>query len=213
VNIKFIFPFFLLFFVSACSASGLLDLTVPSGGALFADDFSNAKSGWGSAQAQPGQAGYADGAYRFRIEAAGVNFWSHPGRSYTFSRTEVDVAPVPDTTPGRMGLLCRLVDNQNFYFFVVSSDGYFGIGKTKEGQANLLGMEQMARHEAIHTDGQVNRLRADCIADLLIFYVNDTLVGSAIDSEFERGDVGILAGSFEQGGVDILFDNFVVYKP
>jgi hypothetical protein len=111
-----------------------------------------------------------------------------------------------------MGLICRLVDERNFYFFVITSDGYYGIGKTQNGQASLLGMEQLARHEAILIDS-VNRLSAACIAELLIFYVNGELVGSALDSDFPRGDVGLLAGSFEQGGVEVLFDNFVVYKP
>lgn len=199
--------------LTACSVSSLTDVTIPPGGVLFHDDFSRANSGWGDARVDLGQAGYVDGAYHFRIDSAGVDFWSHPGRSYAFSRTEVDVAPIPNTPPGRMGLICRLIDSQNFYFFVVSSDGYYGIGKTKDGQASLLGMDQMARNEAIYADGQVNRLRADCIADLLIFYVNDALVGSAQDGDFSRGDIGILAGSFEEPGVEVLFDNFIVYKP
>jgi hypothetical protein len=209
--------FFLLFLsillLTACSGPSLGEITTPPGGVLYQDDFSRADSGWGEAQVFLGQAGYADGAYRFRIDSPGVDFWAHPGRTFSFVQLEVDAAPLPETAPGRMGLVCRLVDDKNFYFFVVSSDGYYGIGKAQDGQASFLGMEQMAQHEAIHTDGQVNRLRADCIAELLIFYVNDTLVGSAMDSDFQRGDVGLLAGSFEQGGVDVLFDNFVVYKP
>lgn len=204
---------FLLFLLSACSGPSLSEITTPPGGVLFQDDFSKANSGWGEAQVDLGQAGYVNDAYRFRIESPRVDFWAHPGRAFSFVRIEADVAPLPNTSLGRMGLVCRLVDEQNFYFFVVTSDGYYGIGKTQNGQASLLGMDQMARHEAIYADGQVNRLRADCIAELLIFYVNDTLVGSAMDSDFQRGDVGLLAGSFEQGGVDVLFDNFVVYKP
>lgn len=204
---------FCLFFLAACSGPSLSEITTPPGGVLYQDDFSRANSGWGQADVFLGQAGYADGAYRFRVDAPGTDFWAHPGQIYSFARIEVDAAPLPNTPPARMGLICRLVDEQNFYFFVVSSDGYYGIGKTQDGRASFLGMEQMARHEAIHADGQVNRLRADCIADLLIFYVNETLVGSALDSGFPRGDVGLLAGSFETGGVEVLFDNFVVYKP
>lgn len=204
---------FLLFLLPACSGPSLSEITTPPGGVLYEDDFSRANSGWGEAQVYLGQAGYTDGAYRFRIDSPGVDFWAHPGQAFSFVQLQVDAASLPNTAPGRMGLVCRLVDDKNFYFFVVSSDGYYGIGKTKDGKASLLGMDQMARHEAIHADGQVNRLRADCIAELLIFYVNDLLVGSAMDPDFSRGDVGLLAGSFEQGGVEVLFDNFVVYKP
>jgi hypothetical protein len=33
------------------------------------------------------------------------------------------------------------------------------------------------------------------------------------DSAFRDGDAGLMVGSFDDGGVDIRFDNFVVYKP
>jgi hypothetical protein len=38
-------------------------------------------------------------------------------------------------------------------------------------------------------------------------------VTSVSDADFSTGDVGILAGSFDQPGEDVYFDNFVVYKP
>jgi hypothetical protein len=71
----------------------------------------------------------------------------------------------------------------------------------------------MQKHDAILTGTQINRVRADCIGNLLILYVNGILVGSAVDADFTSGDVGILAGTFDQPGVDVYFDNFVVYKP
>jgi hypothetical protein len=33
------------------------------------------------------------------------------------------------------------------------------------------------------------------------------------DSAFRSGDAGLIAGTFDEGGVEISFDNFVVYKP
>jgi hypothetical protein len=198
--------------LAACSGPSLSEITAAPGSVLYQDDFSRPNSGWGEAEVYLGQAGYFNNAYRFRIDQPNVDFWAHPGRQFSFVRVEVDTAAMPNTPLARMGLICRLVDERNFYFFVITSDGYYGIGKTQNGQASLLGMEQLARHEAILIDS-VNRLSAACIAELLIFYVNGELVGSALDSDFPRGDVGLLAGSFEQGGVEVLFDNFVVYKP
>lgn len=209
----FLIPFLLLLVLPACSGPSLVELTTQPGDVYYQDDFSQPQSGWGQAQVYLGQAGYVDGAYRFQIDSPGVDFWSRPGQAFSFVRVEVDVAALPNSAPGRMGLICRLVDDQNFYFFVITPDGYYGIGKTQNGQASLLDMTQMASHPAIRTDGGINHLRADCIAELLIFYVNDTLVGSAMDADFQRGDVGLLAGSFQQAGVEVLFDNFVVYKP
>jgi hypothetical protein len=39
------------------------------------------------------------------------------------------------------------------------------------------------------------------------------MVAIANDSAFRNGDAGLMAGSFDDGGVNIRFDNFVVYKP
>jgi hypothetical protein len=33
------------------------------------------------------------------------------------------------------------------------------------------------------------------------------------DSNFSSGDVGLMAGTFDTGGAQIAFDNFVVSKP
>ncbi len=70
----------------------------------------------------------------------------------------------------------------------------------------------MVPSEVVETDG-VNHLRADCIGSALTFYVNDALVASTQDADFATGGVGVLAGSFEEPGVDVLFQNFVVLQP
>jgi hypothetical protein len=38
-------------------------------------------------------------------------------------------------------------------------------------------------------------------------------VAQAQDPDFPEGDVGLLAGTFTQPGVDVIFDNFVVLQP
>ena len=51
------------------------------------------------------------------------------------------------------------------------------------------------------------------IGDTLTFFVNFNEVASAQDIDFASGDVGLLAGSFSESGVDVSFDNFVVMQP
>ena len=197
----------------ACSTTSLTETLVPSGSVLFQDIFSNPKSGWGQLASPAGAAGYANGAYRIVVNQPNVNLWSHPGMDFATIHEEVSLM-TPDGPQGnRMVLICRLKDDKNFYFFAISADGFWGIGKMKDGQSSLLTGDQMQKHDAILTGTQINRIRADCIGNLLILYVNDILVGSTTDSDFSNGDVGILAGTFDQPGVDVYFDNFVVYKP
>jgi len=56
-------------------------------------------------------------------------------------------------------------------------------------------------------------VRADCVGSTLTLYVNGEKLEQVTDSTFDSGDVGLLGGSFETGGVDLLFDNFIVYQP
>ena len=197
----------------ACSTSSMTETLVPSGSVLYQDIFSNPKSGWGELANPAGAAEYTNGAYRIVANQPNVNLWSHPGLDFATIHEEVSLMSPDGPRENRMGLICRLKDDKNFYFFAISTDGFFGIGKMKDGQSSLLTGDQMQKHEAILTGTQINRVRADCIGNLLILYVNDVLVGSAVDDEFTTGDVGILAGTFDEPGADVYFDNFVVYKP
>lgn len=204
----------LLFLTSlACSATSLGQSAAPSGEVLYQDNFSNPESGWGNLNDEAGVAAYNKSAYHIYVKAADVNLWAHPGQSFSSARVEVDTLTVNGPSENRMGLICRMQDVNNFYYFVISDDGYYGIGKVKAGQWSLLETTEMRPHSAILTGKRTNHLRADCVDSLFAFYVNDQLVGTAADNDFASGDVGILTGTFKSPGVDVYFDNFVVYKP
>jgi hypothetical protein len=204
---------FLLIPALACSTTGIAESLVPSGGVLYQDVFSNPQSGWGELNEAGGTAGYINGAYHFSPTQPNVNLWSHPGMTFTNVHEEVSAMTISGPLANRMGLICRLTDDKNFYFFTISADGFYGIGKMKDGQTSLLSGETMKPHESVLPGNQINRIGADCIGNVLMLYVNDVMVTSTTDDDFTSGDVGILAGSFDQPGSDIYFDNFIVTKP
>lgn len=183
-----------------------------SGETLFYDDFTNISTGWDRFTSAEGTMDYDGSGYRFLINALQANFWSTPGKSFRDVRIEVDVAKLNGPDENRIGLLCRFVEN-NYYFFMVSSDGFYTIGKYIGGNIIQLGQSEMQYNDAIHTGLAVNHLRADCNGNTLIFFVNGTPVAKAEDADLTEGDVGLLAGTFNQPGVDVIFDNFVVLQP
>jgi len=71
----------------------------------------------------------------------------------------------------------------------------------------------MTSYSSINLGAATNHLRADCIGNTLTLYVNGSQGASATDSSVSGGDVGLVARTFEVDGTDIMFDNFVVYKP
>lgn len=199
-------------FACAIPAFSLPVSTVSSGTTLFKDDFSSPNSGWQHTQYAEGIMDYDSGSYRILVNALQANFWSTPGKDFKDARIEVDAGKLSGPDENRLGLICRS-DGQSYYFFIISSDGYYGLGIFTNGQAALLGMNEMQSSDQIRTGASVNHLRADCNGDTLTFYVNGAQLAQAHDPTLTHGDVGLLAGAFDQPGVDAVFDNFVVLQP
>jgi hypothetical protein len=181
------------------------------GEVVYKEDFSNNTSGWDRFVNDGGIMDYDSGGFRFLVRQPKLNFWSTPAGNYQDVRIEADVTKLNGPDENRAGLICRY-RNGNYYFFIISNDGYYAIGKFSDGTATLLGQESMQQTEFIKA-GELNHLRADCIGNTLTFYVNFNQVASVPDTDFATGGVGLLGGSFTEPGVDILFQNFVVLQP
>ncbi len=184
----------------------------PSGTILYKDDFSSPISGWDHTKYAEGIMDYYGGGYRMLVNALDLNFWSTAHKDFTDVRVEVDAGKLGGPDENRIGLICRF-DGRNYYFFIISSDGYYGLGLFDGGQAKLLGQSQMQASASINQGMAVNHLRLDCQADALTAYVNGFRLTHAQDITLKHGDVGLLAGTFKQPGADIVFDNFVVFAP
>lgn len=181
------------------------------GDVLYQEQFENNTTGWARISNDNGIMDYDGGGYRILVRQPRLNVWSTSEKDFADVRVEADVIKLNGPDENRMGLICRYQAG-DYYFFVISNDGYYVIGKFIGGLTLLLGQSEMQASDAIQA-GNMNHLRADCIADKLTFYINFTEVASVTDPDFPRGDVGLVAGSFTEPGVDVLFDNFVVIQP
>jgi hypothetical protein len=81
------------------------------------------------------------------------------------------------------------------------------------GIRSLLGQEMMTYSPAIVPGILPNHLRFDCVGETLTAYVNSQQVAQVQDADHIEGDVGLLAGTFDGPGVEIIFDNFIVTNP
>ncbi len=186
---------------------------VPSGTLLFADDFSSPTTGWQRTQyGEDGIMDYDAGGYRILVNTPQANFWSTPHKDFADVRLEVDAGKLGGPDENRIGLICRS-DGSSYYFFIIGSDGYYGVGLFKDKAATLLGQASMQPSTAVKTGAAVNHLRFDCVGSNMSAYVNDVKLSQVQDPTLQHGDVGVLAGTFDQPGVDIIFDNFAVLKP
>ena len=184
---------------------------------LFQDDFSNKSGNWDEVNAEDGVTNYANDAYQIRVNTTQLDVWANPeGQSFTDVRIEVQATKQAGSTDNNdFGLICRYQDESNYYYFIISSDGYYGIGKVKDGVQNLIDMadNNMLPTDTITVGDATNTIRADCVGSTLTLYVNGQQVDSKTDTDFTEGNVGLMAGTFEEVYTDILFDNFKVLEP
>ena len=184
-----------------------------SGAILFQDDFSDPSSGWNQVITESGMTDYADGMYIILVNKPNLDVWARPGLNFTNTIIEVDTFKVGGDRNNRFGVICRLNGNDNFYSFLISSDGYYGIGKVTGGAYELIGMNALQPSEAIKQGSDINRIRVECVGDRLTLLVNSEKVAEAKDSSFQHGDVGLIAGTYDIPGTDIRFDNLVITHP
>ena len=183
---------------------------------LFQDDFSNKSNNWDQVNIEgEGITDYLDGAYQIRVATVNTDVWANPeGQTFTNVRVEVQATKVAGGTDNNdFGVICRYKDESNFYFFYISSDGYYGICKVKDGTQQLIGTEDLLPTDKINLGDASNQIRGDCNGSTLTLYVNGQQVDSQTDTDFTAGNVGLIAGTFEEVYTDITFDNFKVLKP
>jgi len=181
------------------------------GAVLYQEEFEDNTSGWDRISNENGIMDYDSGGYRMLIQKPDTSMWSTPEKNFGDVHVDADVLRLSGPQENRSGLICRY-QNGNFYFFLISNDGYYAVGKFSGGQTLLLGQTEMQPSDFIQKEA-ANHLRADCIGNTLTFYINNNQVAFVQDSDFANGDVGLLAGAFSQPGVDVMFDHFAVTQP
>lgn len=187
--------------------SGCLPMSQP-----FEDDFSDPASGWGAASHETYVRGYQQGRYLFQIDVPRWFVWATGGRKYEDVELEA-VARAAGQPDNHYGLICRY-DEDRFYYFAVSADGYYAIFyMNEEGDLMPLTGAAMLRSSAIHTDGSDNRIVAACDATTLTLTINGEVMAEVEDDRLASGDVGMGAGTVSIGNTSVWFDDLEVRRP
>jgi len=187
---------------------------VVSSDILFQDDFSDSSGNWYTYVDDNGITDYENEGFRININEPNAYHWTNPAKEFTDTRIEIEATKLSGPEENDFGIICRYQDENNFYFFTISSDGFYGIAKIVEGVESLIGMEELGLDESIIKSGEsMNLIRADCNGSSLALYANGKLLAEVSDSEFPSGDIGLIVSTYEEPGSDILFDNLIVRLP
>lgn len=202
--------FFLAAIFSGCRS--LMPDLAP-GTIIFQDDFSRRDGGWPSEIDSGGISDYLGEAYRIQVLESNSERLAVPGLDLEDATIEVQATLIGGSQDNRFGLVCRYLDDGTYYAFVVSSDGYYAIYKVLAGEVAPLDMPTMLPDERLEAAQGDMQLKITCQAENLALWVNGELIAEREDSDINRGDVGLLAGTFGEPGTEILFDSFSVSVP
>jgi hypothetical protein len=122
----------------------------------------------------------------------------------------VDVAIEQASQLGDIGVLCRYQDADNHYALEVSEDGYYAIWKRVNGE--VIPIIDWTPSDLIPTDGSPFVVNASCDGAQLSVGINGTLLATGTDTDFSSGNVGMIAGTWENPNLIVSFDNFEVIE-
>ena len=153
----------------------------------------------------------ADGAYQVQTGNQGY-IWGLNEQEHDDVVMEVTTNQFSTHLNNAYGLMCRAntSNNGDGYYFLISGDGYYSIARG-EGE-NITPLVEWQESSAINQGQASNKLRAVCVADYLALYVNDQFLAETNDSAYSSGYAGFAAAAFEEGNVDIGFDNLTVWQ-
>jgi hypothetical protein len=201
---------FLMVFLAACGSKAQTSAPV---NALYFDNFDSSSSGWSTFNTADGVGEYADGSYRIQVDKAGTLLVANPGKDFNGDVSiEVDARRLAGPEDNYYGVVCHYKDPNNYYLFMITSDGFAGISMRKAGVDKLISPGlKFLQMDGIKGGKAVNHIRVDCIGETLTLFANGKQVNLAYDHSLTGGDVGVAVRSGRlEGGTEISFDDFTV---
>lgn len=222
-----------------------LEFVVPADAApvLYATTFDDGRfaSDWFQTERRGGVSAVTDDALQLTFNER------TPGRERLLSTNQylfrdfdlqVDAAAVAGPLNNSYGVVFRRLNEQTYYLFYVSSDGYYSVWR--ETPQQVIKLSDWIASDAVNQgiEGEVNRLRVVAEGDTFGFFVNGTAlevcipddssgestisggecVGGSmqptlVDDVIPYGAPGVAIETIVDGGMSVIFDNVVLLPP
>lgn len=191
----------------AASEDGSPVIASPSGNILARDDFENPEtSELGTSNDNSARYAFEQGRYVIEVKQPKLLVWSLLDGNYRDVVIETSYSTQSNGPPTAAGLIFRYQDENNFYLFSVSSDGYYALELLENNQ--WIRLIDWTQHTIIHPEH--NRLRVELRGDQITLYVNDRRLEQTRDTTFMSGQIGLAVTSFDQAGALARYDDIIV---
>jgi hypothetical protein len=183
------------------------DSPLTGGEVLFSDDFESAfASGLSEDEDASSRYAYEDGAYVIEVKEPETIVWARVDGTYSDARIAVDAEVPAGTDVSAAGLIFHYQDQDNFYLFSVSNDGYYALELLQNNEWVIL--IDWTISDVI--DGSFNTMRVETQGDQIALYVNDQLLEETSDGTFTEGEVALAVSSLQDSTALVRFDNMLI---
>lgn len=186
-------------------------------GFVFADDFSGEQDcGWVEYNRGGAVTAVENGQMTISTSQPGQIWWTNANQNLDDAVITVDASQISGPDNNAYGVICRYQNEENFYVFLISGDGYYTIGKYSSASPTVEYLTESGEYEfseVIRRGNAQNEIQASCVGNQLSLTVNGTPLVTVSDSTFVTGDIGLAASTFEPGTTVVSFDNMRVSLP
>jgi hypothetical protein len=176
---------------------------------IYSDDFNDSETGWGEIFEPDTVRQYGGSRYHIIAKENDVFTWSKLGRDFADFVLEVDATQDEGPSNNSYGVLFRSEDDEHFYRFGISGDGFYFLDKSVGN--GWVPVVDWTESPYINRGQASNRLKVTCAGSQITLYANDQHLATATDDSYDHGDIGLFAASFAEPNVHITFDNLKVW--
>jgi hypothetical protein len=179
----------------------------------YEENFSTSKNSFFGSYSDDISSNYFENG-KYHIEIFQMN-----SSSAYFARTmptnftlEVEATQVSGPDDNGYGVILESENLKNYYYFLISSDGYYRIARFINTIWLVESMNNWNKSDAILTGNATNLINIICNKGNFSFYVNDQYVGGFNDDYSDAKMIGLIAETENTPGTVIIgFDNLKVW--
>ncbi len=192
------------------TANAELAALLASGTQIFKDEFDDNRNNWFVGILNDRETDeIGDGVFKVRWAGKGSSYERYEGRELTNFVAEVDCLINTGGNDGGCGIVFAEKKDVGYYKFEVFDNYYWLLATYPEGDPTILAEGDPT---GVMNPGEVNNLRVIKQGDQIRIFLNGVPLKTVKDSTYQTGKVGVSTKSDnEKGGVEIWFDNFVIW--
>lgn len=180
---------------------------------ILYDTFNPPDPRWATFDTTDGAAYVLEGEFYLEDRGKGLAVYAPlTGERFRDVAVDVEFRHVEGSFNSWTGVICRLQDEQNYYFLGVSADRYYVILTVKDGVPEALAGPTYST--TIFPAPATNRIQVRCQGGALSLSINNQLLVMRTDTSFTEGTLALMTDAVEGGEMTTTaFDNVVVYRP